>query len=184
MANEEAPFEVGHPLGWIETHRIAGAAGERECWGDPDIGPLGGDRPRQAQDVIAPARPGRGGAGGCGDEPGEGRVEPDVGQLVEAGEEQLRERGGEIAAAALLVAEQCGAQGAGVAAHGQHGQIVDGGRPRLPAEPGRAPRAPRAPTRRRRTPRALGRQYEIEERGAPPPDVHPRTLPPPHPSRR
>ena len=98
MANEETSFEIGHPLGWIETHRIAGAAGERERRGNPDVGPLRGDRPRQAQDVIAAARPRRGGAGGCGNEPGDGRVEPDVGELVEAGEQQSRERGGEQAA--------------------------------------------------------------------------------------
>ncbi len=195
MAKEESPFEVGHPLGWIETHRIAGAAGEREGRGHVDVGPLRRDRPRQAQDVVAPARPRRGGAGGGGDEPGVGWVAADVGQLVEAGEKEFSERDGEIAAATLLVAEQGGAQRTGVAADGQYGQIVDRGRPRLPAEPGRTPHAPCAHTRRRRTPRALGRKYEIKERGAPSPDVHhphPAPAPPlpeasqaiPHPQRR
>ena len=112
MAYAKGPREVGGALRGVETDRVAGAAGEREHLRDPDGGTGGGSGSGEGAGepghVVAAAGPRGRPAGRRGHEP---RGAGPVGRhRVQHGEEVPGQRRGEVAAAALLVAEEGRAQ--------------------------------------------------------------------------
>ena len=143
-------------------------------------GRCGGEGAGEPGHVVAAAGPRRRRAGRRGHEP---RGAGPVGRhRVQHGEEVPGQRRGEVAAAALLVAEEGRAQRPGVAARGEHGRAAGQRDPRRGAEPLGAVRAPGPDGGRFGAPAAFGGQHEIDERDRKPPDVHPEHSAPAHPS--
>ena len=179
MADAQAAREVGGALRGVETDRIAGAAGERERLRDPEVGRRSAARARASRATWSPPRARAAArAGRRGHEPG--GAGPVGRHRLQHGEEVAGQRRGEVAAAALLVAEEGRAQRPGVAARGEHGRAAGQRDPRRGAEPLGAARAPgpdgRAAPRTRRTRRAA------RDRRARPPSPRtstPGTVPPP-----